>query len=30
MIDDTGVHVTPFQPEERAAGEIRAPAAIPA
>ncbi|MCZ3379680.1 MULTISPECIES: class II glutamine amidotransferase [unclassified Rhizobium] len=30
LIDDTGVHVTPFQPEEHAAGEIRTPAAIPA
>lgn len=30
MIDDTGVQVTPFQPEEHAAGESRTPAAIPA
>jgi len=30
LIDDTGVHVTPFQPEEHAVGEIRTPAAIPA
>ena len=30
LIDDTGVHVTPFQPEERTSGENRTPAAIPA
>ncbi|MFS8046785.1 class II glutamine amidotransferase [Rhizobium sp. BR 314] len=30
MIDDTGVHVSPFQPEERAADEARTPAAISA
>jgi glutamine amidotransferase len=30
MIDDTGVHVMPFQPEERATVEHRPIAAIPA
>ena len=30
LIDDTGVHVTPFQPEERVSVETRMEAAIPA
>lgn len=30
LIDDTGVHVTPFQPQERRVDKARIPAAIPA